>query len=283
MRQRPKIIIPVILFMLTVITTTVSGAIQKWINPLIEPLRIIEGLPFSLTLLGILLAHEFGHFFASRRHGVQTTIPYFIPAPPLFLTGTFGAVIKSISPITNRKALLDIAVSGPVAGFVVSVAATVIGLKLSYAIPLQQPYTLYGYGFSSSIIFHILSYLVFGPETEPRCILLHPIGVAGWIGLFVTSANLLPVGQNDGGHIAYAVFGKNHYLISITILILLIVLGIFTWPGYIVWAILFLIFGIRHPLLDDDLIVLDRKRKITGCLNLVIFALTFMPAPIHFY
>ena len=210
-------------------------------------------------------------------------MPSFIPAPPPFLTGTFGAVIKSISPITNRKALLDIAVSGPVAGFVVSVAATVIGLKLSIAIPLQQPYTLYGYGFSSSIIFHILSYLVFGPEIEQRCILLHLIAVAGWIGLFVTSANLLPVGQNDGGHIAYAVFGKKHYLISITILILLIVLGIFTWPGYIIWAILFFILGIKHPPLDDDLIVLDRKRKITGCLNLVIFALTFMPAPIRFY
>lgn len=267
--------------MLTVITTTVSGAIQKWINPLIEPLRLIEGLPFSLTLLSILLAHEFGHYFASRRHGVQTTIPYFIPAPPPFLTGTFGAVIKSISPITNRKALLDIAVSGPVAGFVVSVAATVIGLKLSYVIPLHH--TIKQYRFSYSIIFHILSYLELGPTTEQHYIFWHPIAIAGWIGLFVTSTNLLPVGQSDGGHIAYAVFGKKHYLISITILIPLIVLGIFAWPGYIVWAILFLIFGIKHPPLDDDLIVLDRKRKITGSLNLVIFAITFMPAPIRFY
>lgn len=283
MRQRPKIIIPVILFMLTVITTTVSGAMQKWINPLVEPLRLIEGLPFSLTLLSILLAHEFGHLFASRRHGVQTSIPYFIPAPPPFLTGTFGAVIKSISPITNRKALLDIAVSGPVAGFVASVAAAVIGLKLSYMIPLQQLYTLYGYGFKFSIIFQILAYLVLGPAPELRCILLHPIAIAGWIGLFVTSANLLPIGQSDGGHIAYAVFGKKHYLISITILILLIVLGIFTWPGYILWAILFIIFGIKHPPLDDELTVLDRKRKITGCLNLAIFILTFMPTPIRLY
>lgn len=210
-------------------------------------------------------------------------MPYFIPAPPPFLIGTFGAVIKSISPITNRKALLDIAVSGPVAGFVVSVAATVIGLKLSYVATIQPLCTFFGYGFNFSIIFQILAYLVFGPVTAQRCILLHPIAIAGWLGLFVTSANLLPVGQSDGGHIAYAVFGRKHYLISITILILLIVLGIVTWPGYIVWAILFIIFGIKHPPLDDELIVLDRKRKITGCLNLAIFALTFMPTPMRFY
>ena len=281
MRQRPKIIIPIVLFILTVIATTVGGAMQKWINPLFEPLRLSEGLPFSLTLLSILLTHEFGHFFASRRHGIQTTIPYFIPAPPPFLAGTFGAVIKSKSPVTNRKALLDIAGSGPFAGFVASVAATIIGLKLSHVIQLQHTVELYRFG--SSIIFHVLTYIVLGPTTEQHYIILHPIAVAGWIGFLATSANLLPIGQSDGGHIAYAVFGNRHYPISITILILLIVMGILIWPAYILWVIFFTIFGIRHPPLADELVVLDRKRRIIGCLTLAVFILTFMPLPVRFY
>jgi membrane-associated protease RseP (regulator of RpoE activity) len=232
--------------------------------------------------MSILLTHELGHFFASRRHGVKTTIPYFIPAPPPVLTGTFGAIIKTFTPVTNRKALLDIAVSGPVAGFIVSIAATVIGLKLSHVIYLQQIQTGV-YGFGSSIIFHILLYMVLGPTTDQYYVLLHPIAVAGWIGLFVTSANLLPIGQSDGGHIAYAVLGGKHYLVSIAILILLIVMGILMWPGYILWAILFTIFGIRHPPLADEFVVFDRSRRIIGCLNLVVFVLTFIPSPVRFY
>ncbi|MBI5875578.1 MAG: site-2 protease family protein [Deltaproteobacteria bacterium] len=156
-RQRPKFLVPVILFLLTAATTTVSGAALKGIEPLKNPSRLLEGLPFSLTLLTILLAHEFGHFFASQRHGVQAGLPYLIPAPPLITPGTFGAIIKSRAQDINKKTLLDIGAAGPLAGFIVAIAATIIGLHLSKAATL--PKTGEGYGLGSSIIFQTLSHL----------------------------------------------------------------------------------------------------------------------------
>ena len=277
-RQRPKFLVPLILFILTVFTTIIAGALQKGVNPFKEPLRLIEGIPFSITLLAILLTHEFGHFFASRKHGVKASFPYFIPAPPPFIVGTFGAVIKTISPIMDRKALLDIGASGPLAGFAVSIIATVIGLSLSKVIVISKTEEMLGLG--SSIIFHILSYIVVGPVPEDWDIVLHPIAFAGWIGFFITSLNLLPIGQLDGGHIVYAVFGRWHRLISITMIAILTVFGVFTWQGWLFWAVLVTILGIKHPPLMDGQIALDRRRKIIGWLSLTVFVLTFIPLPI---
>ena len=277
-RQRPKLLVPLILFILTVFTTIIAGALQKGVNPFQEPLRLIEGIPFSLTLLTILLTHELGHFFASRTHGVQASLPYFIPAPPPFLAGTFGAVIKTRSPIMDKRALLDIGAIGPLAGFLTSIVVTVIGLNFSTIITIPEEKEVLGLG--SSLIFSILSYLVIGPVPEGQDILLNPIAFAGWIGFFITSLNLLPIGQLDGGHIIYAVFGKWHRLISITMIVTLTVFGIFTWQGWLFWAILVTLLGIKHPPLMEGQIALDRKRKIIGWLSLAVFVLTFIPLPI---
>jgi len=277
-RRRREFIIPIALFILTVATTIIAGALQKGVNPFQEPFRLIEGIPFSLTLLTILLTHEFGHFFASRRHGVKASFPYFIPAPPPFLVGTFGAVIKTRSPIMDKRALLDIGAIGPLAGFITSIVVTVIGLNFSTIITIPEEKEVLGLG--SSLIFSILSYFVIGPVPEGQDILLHPIAFAGWIGFFITSLNLLPIGQLDGGHIIYAVFGKWHRLISITMIVTLTVFGIFTWQGWLFWAILVTLLGIKHPPLMEGQIALDRKRKIIGWLSLAVFVLTFIPLPI---
>ena len=277
-RRRREFIIPIALFILTVATTIIAGALQKGVNPFQEPFRLIEGIPFSLTLLTILLTHEFGHFFASRRHGVKASFPYFIPAPPPFLVGTFGAVIKTRSPIMDKRALLDIGAIGPLAGFLTSIIMTVIGLNFSTIITLPEDKEVLGLG--SSLIFSILSYLVIGAVPEGQDILLHPIAFAGWIGFFITSLNLLPIGQLDGGHIIYAVFGKWHRLISITMIGILVIFGIFTWQGWLFWALLVTLLGIKHPPLMDGGVTLDRKRKIIGWLSLAVFVLTFIPLTI---
>ena len=277
-RRRREFIIPIALFILTVATTIIAGALQKGVNPFQEPFRLIEGIPFSLTLLTILLTHEFGHFFASRRHGVKASFPYFIPAPPPFLVGTFGAVIKTRWPIIDKRVLLDIGAIGPLAGFLTSIIMTVIGLNFSTIITLPEDKEVLGLG--SSLIFSILSYLVIGAVPEGQDILLHPIAFAGWIGFFITSLNLLPIGQLDGGHIIYAVFGKWHRLISITMIGILVLFGIFSWQGLLFWALLVTLLGIKHPPLMDGGVTLDRKRKIIGWLSLAVFVLTFIPLPI---
>ena len=282
-KQRPKLLVPIILFLLTAATTIVSGVTFKGIDPFKNPSRLLEGLPFSFTLLTILLAHEFGHFFASQRHGMQSSLPYFIPAPPLITLGTFGAVIKSRAQDINKKALLDIGAAGPLAGFVIAIAATVIGLNLSEVATLPKTGEVNGLG--SSIIFQILSYLVIGSVPENQGILLHPIAFAGWIGFLMTSVNLLPIGQLDGGHIAYAVFGKRHRAISITMLMFLIILAVFTWPGWLFLAILYAILCVRHghPSLPDGQVTLGRKRRLIGWFSLVVFVLTFLPLPMCHY
>lgn len=282
-RQKPKVLVPIILFLLTAATTIVSGATFKGIDLFKNPLRLLEGLPFSLTLLTILLAHEFGHFFASQRHGIQSSLPYFIPAPPLITPGTFGAVIKSRAQDINKKALLDIGAAGPLAGFIIAIAATTIGLHLSKVVTL--PKTGEGYGLGSSIIFQILSYLVIGSVSENQGILLHPVTLAGWIGFLMTSVNLLPIGQLDGGHIASALFGKSHRVISITVLMLLIIFGIFIWPGWLISALLVTILFARHPHppLTDGQAVLGRKKRLIGWLSLVVFVFTFLPLPMCHY
>lgn len=239
-----------------------------------EPANILKGLPFALSLLTILLTHEMGHFLTSRYHGVRSTLPYFIPAPTLL--GTFGAFIKMKSPILSKRALVDIGASGPIAGFVVSVLFTIMGLKLSQVVPSG---TEGGIGLGASLIFYILALLVIGDIPDGIDIVLHPVAFAGWIGLFVTSLNLLPIGQLDGGHISYAIFGRRHRTVSMVVLFLLLAFGFLGWPGWLVWAAIVSILGIGHPPVIDQYSPLDRKRRMIGWLTLLIFILTFTPAP----
>lgn len=268
-------ILHLVLFILTTITTVVVGALQSGADLIKEPAMIYKGIPFSLTLMLILLSHELSHYFTSRRHGVKATLPYFIPAPTII--GTFGAFIKMKSPIVTRKALIDIGASGPIAGFIISVIATVIGLQMSEIVTLTE--TRGGLNLGGSLLFSALSKVVLGVVPSDSDILLNPVAFAGWIGLFITSINLIPVGQLDGGHIAYALLGEKHKGVSVVLIIVMAVLGLFLWEGWAVWAVLLLILGVRHPPVLYWEPVLDRKRKYVGWFSAVMFVLTFIPVP----
>ncbi|MFQ5455204.1 MAG: site-2 protease family protein [Nitrospirota bacterium] len=266
--------IPLFLFILTSFTTILAGAIQQGINPFKEPASIIKGIPFSFTLMTILLTHESGHYIATRIHGMKATLPFFIPGPSII--GTFGAFIKIKSPISNKRMLIDIGSAGPIAGFVISVIAVGIGLILSDVV---KKGTTGGIELGTPLIFYILSKVFVNIPSEEYDILLHPVAFAGWIGLFVTSLNLLPIGQLDGGHIVYALFGERHKAISVIMVFLLITLGFLGWPGWYLWAFLATILGFKHPPIIDNHIELDKVRKVIGWITLFIFILTFIPSP----
>jgi len=267
----------VLLFIATFFTTLISGALLNGVIPWEEPEKIYRGLPFSLTLLLILMVHELSHYFTSRRHHVSATLPYFIPAPPII--GTFGAIIKMKPPIPDKRSLIDIGASGPIGGFIIAIIACVIGLSLS---EVKSAGALDGgLAFGSSLLFSFLSEIVLQTGPEEYDVMLHPVAFAGWIGLLVTSLNLLPIGQLDGGHIVYALFGEKHRLIAKITIPILIVMGITLWPGWIVWAILMIIMGYKHPPVVYPHIQLDKNRKIIGWISLAIFILTFTPMPVQ--
>jgi len=264
-----------LLFILTLLSTLFVGAMQTGVDLLKEPVKLYKGVPFSLTLMTILLSHELSHYFTSKKHGIKATLPYFIPAPTII--GTFGAFIKMKSPIVTRKALIDIGASGPIAGFIISVLATIIGLQMSEVVPIAKTRGVLNLG--DSILFSFLAKLVLGVTPADSDILLNPVAFAGWIGLFVTSINLIPVGQLDGGHIAYALLGEKQIRLSFLLILVMVSLGLLLWEGWFVWAVLLLILGLRHPPVIYWEIPLDYKRKFIGWLALVIFVLTFIPVP----
>jgi len=272
--KKPGVGINVVLFIFTLITTTFAGAIQEGVNPLKNPEQIFKGLPFSLALIGILLAHELGHYLTARNHGLNVTLPYFIPAPSFI--GTFGAFIQMRSPIRDRRILLDIGASGPLVGIAVSLPLLIFGLRLSEVkmVPEQAGTTL-----GSSLLLYLISWLVVGPLPEGFDVVIHPVGFAGWIGLLVTSLNLLPIGQLDGGHVAYALLGERQNKISKIVFLGLLALGIFGWPGWLFWGLILFIMGFRHPPLLEWWVPLDRRRKIMGWVTIAIFILTFIPVP----
>ncbi len=266
----------ILLFILTLLSTLFVGALQTGADLWKEPGKIYKGLPFSLTLMIILLSHELSHYFASKNHGVKATLPYFIPAP-INIIGTFGAFIKMKSPIITRKALIDIGASGPIAGFIISVAASIVGLNMSEVVPVSQ--TKGALSLGDSVLFSFLYGVILGVTPADHDILLNPVAFAGWIGLFVTSINLIPVGQLDGGHIAYALLGEKHFSLSVFLVVCLASLGLLMWEGWVVWAVLLLVLGLRHPPVLYWEVPLDRKRKFIGWLALIIFILTFIPVP----
>jgi len=270
----------IVLFIATFLTTLTAGALQKGIDIIKEPGRLIEGLPFAGTLMSILLCHELAHYIASKKHHTKATLPYFIPAPSII--GTFGAFIKMESPIITRKALIDIGASGPIAGFIISVAACIVGLAMSETIVSEQKEGV-GIALGGSVLFTFLSKFVIGSVPDNYNILLHPIAFAGWIGLFVTSLNLIPIGQLDGGHIAFAVFGERHRHISIVLVGALGIFGFFFWEGWLIWAVLMIILGIRHPPILYWEVPLDPNRKLISITAFIIFAITFIPSPFKLF
>jgi hypothetical protein len=280
-----------VLFLLTLATTTGVGArmqynfdrdlpyfdldrdIGAFIASWQHPASLVAGLPFSLTLLTILLAHEFGHYLACVYYGVDASLPYFLPAPTF--TGTFGAFIRIRSPIYSKRILFDIGVAGPIAGFIFLLPALSVGLAMSKVTPgIGAAGSLH---FGTPAILWLLAKAIF-PGMALNDLYLHPVVRAGWVGVFATAMNLLPVGQLDGGHILYALFGERHKIISRVFLALMLPLGYF-WTGWIFWAVLLFVFARRHPAIYDLTEVGSARRKL-GWLALAIFTLSFMPAPI---
>ena len=268
-----------ILFLLTIFTTLFAGALMEGAQIYSNPLEIFKGIPFSFTLLFILGTHEFGHYYYAQKHKVDATLPYFIPAPPfLFLIGTFGAFIKIKSPIYRKDALLQIGAAGPIAGFIIAVPALVIGLLLSEVIEKKDIQGAIILG--DSIIMKVLTFITHPGLLESQDIMLHPIAFAGWIGLLVTMLNLLPIGQLDGGHIAYAMLGEKQDIIGKLAFLLLIPLSFFS-INWLIWGILLLLLmrSVKHPPIQDIHVPLSYKDKRIGYACLIIFILCFIPTP----
>lgn len=278
--NRPKIIAPLILLIITAITISISGALYTGADLIHDPASIITGLPLSISLLFILGTHEFGHYLAARRHGVETTLPMFIPGPPLPpMLGTFGAIIRIKSPISTKNSLVDIGASGPLAGFIVAIIVTIIGLKHSAFVDITNFENSFALG--EPLIFDILKGLIIGVTPAGKSLMLSPIAYAGWIGFLVTAINLLPIGQLDGGHLVYAILGKRHRIFSIAMIACLMVLGYFYWPGWYIWGALIAVLALKHPPVSDQARPLDAKRIVVIAACLAVFILTFMPAPFY--
>lgn len=278
--------LPLGLFGVTIFTTLWAGAYQlrpdfglgAWDFLIKYPENLLRGVPFAATLLAILVTHEFGHYIYSKIHRVPASLPLFIPGPPHFI-GTFGAVIRMRTPIMNRRALFDIGVAGPIAGFLVTVIAMIVGLLYSTAIPQEYAY---GSKLGEPLLLQFLIWLIFGPLPENSAVFLHPIASAAWFGFFVTAINLIPLGQLDGGHVAFAVFGQRQRVIALTTIPVLIYLGVTGWPGWLLWVALAGLIGISHPPVGDPEAVLGRKRIWVAWSALAIFVVSFAPVPFYF-
>jgi membrane-associated protease RseP (regulator of RpoE activity) len=274
-----------LLLFATFLTTTWAGALHQGVNLLQEPGRFATGLPYSLALLAILGAHELGHYFTARRHGINVTLPYFIPVP--FALGTFGAFIRILSPARHRRALFDMAVAGPYAGLVLAVPALMIGLRLSQVVAvkpeeLQNATGLVGMSLESSLLLTLLASVSIGDHLGAgNAIVLHPLAFAGWLGLLVTALNLLPIGQLDGGHVADAMFGQRaSSLLSGAAVVTLILLGLFVWSGLLFWAfIAYFVAGRKGLPPLNDLERLDHGRLALGWLAFAILAAILLPVP----
>jgi len=266
------------LFALTGLTTTVAGALWAGADSILSADGLVRGLPFAVSLLAILLCHELGHYLMCVRHGVDASWPYFLPAPPLLVPwGTFGAFIRVRSRFPDRRVLFDMGAAGPWAGFVVSVVVLSIGLRLSHVDTTPHPSALL---FGDSLLTGFLTRVIVG--AEPDHVFIHPVGIAGWFGLLVTSLNLLPAGQLDGGHVLYAAVGRRTPVVSGLLAGVLVWLAIQLWPGWLLWAaVIALMTRLGHPPTIDDHIPIGPGRLAGALSSLLLLAITFVPEPIR--
>ncbi|HKW19667.1 MAG TPA: site-2 protease family protein [Terriglobales bacterium] len=299
--QKHKYWLHILLLFITFFTTLVVGAHLQWnflngqppftmengsdffpLSWAVEGNHLLLGLPFSLTLMLILLSHEMGHYLYCVRYGVSATLPFFIPFPTLI--GTLGAFIRIKSPLRSRAVLFDIGIAGPIAGFVVALPVLIFSLGLSRIAPagaapadIQLGYPLVFYATQKLLAItghaHAIANL---PLSQ---IYLHPVAIAAWVGMFATSLNLLPGGQLDGGHIVFAVFPRAHKLISRLTILVLIPLALFFWTGWLVWAVLLRLSGMRHPSVPVWPEI-DRRRRWLAIFAIVMLVLTFSYIPI---
>ena len=281
-QARPRLALA--LFALTVLSTFAAGwafftgsetfdALRAW--PF--PGSLLSGAPFALTLLAILGVHEFGHYFTARYYGASVSLPYFIPAPVLF--GTFGAIIRMRSPARDRNSLFDIAAAGPLAGLLIAVPALVLGLAWSRVVPAEAA----GFGgFGYSLLTRLFVYWRFGDVGHGMGVMTHPVADAAWVGCFVTALNLFPVGQLDGGRIAYALSSRRHRMLGIAAFTVLLALGALTGSGnwFIFAALLFFVVGFDHSPPLDDVTPLTPARRLLGIACLALTVLLLPPIPI---
>ncbi len=254
-----------------------GGSLDIGMEIFTDPRMIGLSLMYMAVLIGILLAHEMGHYLTCRFYGLTATLPFFRPLPNLI--GTMGAFIRIRSPITSKNQLPDVGVGGPLAGFILTVPAVAFGLALSKVVPaLPVEGSIF---FGEPLLFKILGKLVMGNIPQGYDIILHPVGFAGWVGTLVTAMNLFPIGQLDGGHVLYAIMGPRARKLGPYVLAAFVLMGIFLFAGWFLWAILIAILGIKHPPIRDEHIPLDSRRQWIAFLMVVVFALTFIPAPIH--
>lgn len=277
-RTSPSLGVPLLLFLATLVTTVWAGASHQGIDLIRDPGRFIVGLPFALALLAILLVHELGHYAAARLQRVDVTLPYFIPVP--MGLGTFGAFIQIKGAISDRRKLFDIGVAGPLAGLVVAIPALIWGLKAVVVAPSGP-----GVKLTSSLLLAWLYGLVNGSTVPPdHVVQLSAVGFAGWLGLLVTALNLVPVGQLDGGHIAYALFGRRRAeIVGWVAFFLLVALGVFVWSGWLTWAFLiFFLGGVKHQPALNEIPAPGPARRAVGALAFILLFLIMAPVPHQF-
>jgi membrane-associated protease RseP (regulator of RpoE activity) len=267
----------IVLFVLTVLSVLYAGALMEapdYLWPLTHPLA---GVPFATGLLGILIAHELGHYLVSRRLGVAASLPYFIPMP-FNLFGTMGAIIRTREPMRNRRQVLAIGAAGPLAGLLVAIPMLIVGLMRSTVqlISVQPGALLEG----NSILYAALKFLVFGRFLPGggQDVFLHPVAFGAWAALFVTGLNLFPAGQLDGGHVAYALFGSKAVWVSRLAVVVTLAL-VLVWSGWWLFAVLLFVFGQRHADPLDEITPLTRREKLLAVGMLLVFVLLFMPVP----
>lgn len=274
---------------LTFVSMTLAHAVAPF--PLWSPSVIFSaiwqyaewanGLIYASTCLAILGAHEFGHYLAARYYRVDTSVPYFLPMPILF-TGTMGAFIRIRQPIFRKRELFDIGIAGPIAGFLVAVPVVFIGVYLSRIAARVDVQTSMEFG--DPLLIKFAAWLTHGSMGEDEIILGHPLLIAGWFGLIVTSINLFPFGQLDGGHISYAVLGRRSATVSrLTVVVMVLLVAFVSW-SWLLWAALMIvmlyILGPKHPAVIDEDVPLDRGRIWLAVFAVVMFILCFTPTPL---
>jgi membrane-associated protease RseP (regulator of RpoE activity) len=282
----------VVLFCLTLVTTTIVG--MGHYESFYQGFRSVElpfsnwelalrGLWYSASILSILGAHEFGHYYACRYYGVNASLPYFLPVP-FVLTGTLGAFIRIRQPIPGKRELFDIGIAGPIAGFLVALPVLMVGMYLSRVVQVPPDYEGLVFELGEPLLFKASAWLTFGAVDEGYTVYMHPMAFAAWFGLLATALNLFPMGQLDGGHIAYAVLGRRSTLVTAGTVLSLVGLS-FVSSSWIVWTVLtismLVVFGPRHPRTFDEHVPLDTPRMWLALFALVMFVLCFSPAPIE--
>lgn len=286
---RDRVWLHALLLVVTLVTATFVG-VDHWLSfksnfghVLLPPFSlslIVKGFWYSATILLILGAHELGHYFACRYYRIDASMPYFIPF--LGLTGTLGAFIRIRQPLPTRRMLFDVAVAGPLAGFVLAVPALFIGVALSNV--RMVPPDMVGFELGEPLLFKLASWMIWGPIPDNYSVNLHPVAFAAWFGLLATVLNLFPIGQLDGGHIAYTVLGRRSAVLTRVMVAAVIGLTFVSW-SWLLWAVLLVgmlfAFGVHHPPAMDESEPLGTTRRVLVVAALAIFILCFMPAPMQ--